>query len=105
MLRALEREDLPTAIANRFKVTQVWLYRMRTRRRQTGQPGSLPRGPPTVTVGRDGADASGLAQGKRRSHVRGAVCTPSATGLQSNRPRCGIKSTNGCTPASKRAPT
>lgn len=44
-------------------------------------------GPPTVTIGRDGADASGLAQGKNRSHVRGAVCTPSATGLQSNRLR------------------
>jgi hypothetical protein len=30
-----------------------------------------------VTVGRDGADASGLAKEKRRSEVRGAVCAPS----------------------------
>jgi len=44
VLRALERGDRPTAIANRFEVSRVWVYQVRTRLKQTGQRGSLPIG-------------------------------------------------------------
>jgi len=44
VLRALERGDGPTAIANRFEVSRVWVYQVRHRLQQTGQRGSLPIG-------------------------------------------------------------
>ena len=44
VLRALERGDRPTAIANRFEVSRVWVYQVRNRLTQTGQRGSLPIG-------------------------------------------------------------
>jgi transposase len=44
VLRALERGDRPTAIANRFEVSRVWVYQVRNRFTQTGQRGSLPIG-------------------------------------------------------------
>jgi hypothetical protein len=43
VLRTLEREDLPTAIANRFKVTQVWPVSNANPSQVDGTPGSLPR--------------------------------------------------------------
>jgi transposase len=44
VLRALERGDRPTAIADRFEVSRVWVYQVRNRLTQTGQRGSLPIG-------------------------------------------------------------
>lgn len=44
VLRALERGDRPTAIANRLEVSRVWVYQVRTRLKQTGQRGRLPIG-------------------------------------------------------------
>ena len=44
VLRALERGDCPTAIANRFEVSRVWVYQVRNRLKQTGPRGSLPIG-------------------------------------------------------------
>ncbi|MDH4084822.1 MAG: IS630 transposase-related protein [Nitrospira sp.] len=44
VLRALERGDRPTAIANRFEVSRVWVYQVRNRLTQTGQRSSLPIG-------------------------------------------------------------
>lgn len=44
VLRALERGDRPTAIANRFEVSRVWVYQVRNRLMQTGQRSSLPIG-------------------------------------------------------------
>ena len=41
VLRALERGDRPTAIANRFEVSRVWVYQVRNRLKQTGQRSSL----------------------------------------------------------------
>jgi transposase len=37
VLRALERGDRPTAIADRFEFSRVWLYQVRNRLTQTGQ--------------------------------------------------------------------
>jgi transposase len=44
VLRALERGDGPTAIANRFEVSRVWVSQVRNRLTQTGQRGRLPIG-------------------------------------------------------------
>lgn len=44
VLRALERGERPTAIADRFEVSRVWVYQVRTRLTQTGQRSSLPIG-------------------------------------------------------------
>lgn len=44
VLRALERGERPTAIANRFEVSRVWVYQVRNRFTQTGQRSSLPIG-------------------------------------------------------------
>ena len=44
VLRALERGDRPTAIADRFEVSRVWVYQGQTRLKQTGQRCSLPIG-------------------------------------------------------------
>jgi len=44
VLRALERGDRPTAIADRFEVSRVWVYQVRNRLTQTGQRGSRPIG-------------------------------------------------------------
>jgi transposase len=41
VLRALERGDRPTTIANRFEVSRVWVYQVRNRLKQTGQRSSL----------------------------------------------------------------
>ena len=46
VLRALERGDRLTAIADRFEVSRVWVYQVRNRLTQTGQRGSLPIGGP-----------------------------------------------------------
>ena len=78
VLRALERGERPTAIADRFEVSRVWVYQVRNRLTQTGQrEQSANWRPPAVPVGRDGADAAGLAEGNRRSDARGAVRTTS----------------------------
>ncbi len=37
VLRALERGERPTAIADRFEVSRVWVYQVRNRLTQTGQ--------------------------------------------------------------------
>lgn len=80
VLRALERGDRPTAIANRFEVSRVWVYQVRTRLKQTGQRGSLPIGGHRRSrLAGDGGDASGLAEGNRRSDARGAVRTIGGT--------------------------
>ena len=39
-----ERGDRPTAIADRFEVSRVWVYQGQTRLKQTGQRCSLPIG-------------------------------------------------------------
>ena len=44
VLRALERGERPTAIANRFEVSRVWVYQVRNRLTQTGRRSSLPIG-------------------------------------------------------------
>jgi transposase len=44
VLRALERGERPTVIANRFEVSRVWVYQVRNRFTQTGQRSSLPIG-------------------------------------------------------------
>ena len=44
VLRALERGERPTAIADRFEVSRVWVYQVRNRLTQTGQRSSLPIG-------------------------------------------------------------
>jgi transposase len=44
VLRVLARGDRPTAIANPFEVSRVWVYQVRNRLTQTGQRGSLPIG-------------------------------------------------------------
>ncbi len=44
VLRALARGERPTAIADRFEVSRVWVYQVRNRFTQTGQRGSLPIG-------------------------------------------------------------
>ena len=59
VLRALERGERPTAIADRFEVSRVWVYQVRNRLMQTGQRSRLP-------IGGDGADPVGVAEGNRR---------------------------------------
>jgi transposase len=44
VLRALARGERPTAIANRFEVSRVWVYQVRNRLTQTGQRSSFPIG-------------------------------------------------------------
>ena len=44
VLRALARGEGPTAIADRFEVSRVWVYQVRNRLTQTGQRSSLPIG-------------------------------------------------------------
>jgi transposase len=44
VLRALERGERPTAIAERFEVSRGWVYQVRNRLTQTGQRSSLPIG-------------------------------------------------------------
>lgn len=44
VLRALERGERPTASADRFEVSRVWVYQVRNRLTQTGQRSSLPSG-------------------------------------------------------------
>jgi transposase len=44
VLRALERSERPTAIARRFEVSRMWVYRVRERWQRTGGRGSLPMG-------------------------------------------------------------
>lgn len=44
VLRALERGDRPTQIAQRFEVSRVWVYQVRTRLHEYGQRGSVPIG-------------------------------------------------------------
>jgi transposase len=44
VLRALERSERPTAIARRFEVSRMWVYRVRERWQKTGVRGSLPMG-------------------------------------------------------------
>jgi len=44
VLRALDRGDGPTAIAERFEVSRVWVYQVKNRLEQSGQRGSLPIG-------------------------------------------------------------
>ena len=44
VLRAWERGERPTAIADRFEVSRVWVYQVRNRLTQTGQRSSLPIG-------------------------------------------------------------
>ena len=44
VVRALERGERPTAIADRFEVSRVWVYQGRNRLKQTGQRSSLPIG-------------------------------------------------------------
>ncbi len=44
VLRALARGERPTAIADRFEVSRVWVYQVRKRLTQTGQRSSLPIG-------------------------------------------------------------
>ena len=44
VLRALERGERPTAIADRFEVSRVWVYQVRNRLTQTGQRSSRPIG-------------------------------------------------------------
>ena len=96
VLRALERVDRPTAIADRFEVSRVWVYQVRNCLKQTGQRGSLPIG------------------GHRRSRLVGMESTLrvwlketgdltlaemcarlAAYGIAIRHPRCGINSTNG----------
>lgn len=80
VLRALERGDRPTAMANRFEVSRVWVYQGRTPSQADGTAWqSADWWPPTGPVGRDGAGASGLAEGRRRSDARGAVRTTGGT--------------------------
>ena len=44
VLRALERSERPSAIARRFEVSRMWVYRVRERWQKTGARGSLPMG-------------------------------------------------------------
>ena len=44
VLRALERREHPTAIARRFEVSGMWVYRVRERWQKAGVRGSLPMG-------------------------------------------------------------
>ena len=44
VLRALERGERPTDIAQRLEVSRVWVYQVSARLKQTGQRGSLPMG-------------------------------------------------------------
>jgi transposase len=37
VLRALDRGERPTEIAQRFEVSRIWVYQVRNRERQTGQ--------------------------------------------------------------------
>jgi transposase len=41
VLRALDRGERPTEIAQRFEVSRIWVYEVRNRERQTGQRTSL----------------------------------------------------------------
>jgi transposase len=44
VLRALERSERPTAIARRFEVSRMWVYRVRERWQKAGVRRSLPMG-------------------------------------------------------------
>lgn len=44
VLRAVERGERPTAIADRFEVSRGWVYQVRNRLTQTGRRSSLPIG-------------------------------------------------------------
>ena len=44
VLRALERSEHPTAVARRFEVSRMWVYRVRQRWRESGVRCSLPMG-------------------------------------------------------------
>ena len=41
VLRALDRGDRPTEIAQRFEVSRVWVYQVQARVEQTGERSSL----------------------------------------------------------------
>ena len=41
VLRALERGDRPTAIAERFEVSRVWIYQVKKRLEESGHRGSF----------------------------------------------------------------
>jgi transposase len=44
VLRALERGEGPTAIAERFEVSRIWIYQVKKRLEQSGGRSSLPIG-------------------------------------------------------------
>ena len=44
VLRALERGDRPTDIAQRFEVSRLWVYQVRDRWKESGSRHSLPMG-------------------------------------------------------------
>jgi transposase len=44
VLRAIERGERPTAIAERLEVSRVWVYQVRQRYRSCGERSSLPMG-------------------------------------------------------------
>jgi len=44
VLRALNRGDRPTAIAERFEVSRVWVYQVKARLQKTGKRCSFPIG-------------------------------------------------------------
>jgi len=44
VLRALERSEHPTAVARRFEVSRMWVYRVRQRWQKSGVRGSLQMG-------------------------------------------------------------
>ena len=96
VLRALARGEGPTAIANRFEVSRVWVYQVRNRLTQTGQRSSLPIGghrrsrlagmEPTLRAWLKEAGDLTLAE----------LCARLAEqGIAIKVPACGIKSMNG----------
>ncbi|MBI5673209.1 MAG: hypothetical protein HZC50_08205 [Nitrospirae bacterium] len=74
VLRALEREDRPTAIANRFEGSRVWGV-SGTESADAGRTAeqSPDWRPSVVPGGGDGVDPAGVTAGNRRFDTRGAV--------------------------------
>jgi len=113
VLRALERGERPTAIARRFEVSRMWVYRVRERWQEGGVRGSLRMGghrrsrlvgwEPRVRDWIEQAPDLTLAETCRRLAEQGVTIRVPALWHQLD--RWGLTFKKTCTPASKSATT
>jgi transposase len=114
VLSAWERGERPTAIADRFAVSRVWVYQVRNRFTQTGPRGSLPIGghrrsrvvgmAATLRTWLQETGDLTLAELCTRLAPHGIAITVPALWHPLDKGKLTRKK-NPCTPASKHAPT